>query len=165
MIGHLTPSQVVAPIGKTRRWRESSKAGTQGCRKIDRECLLWLAFRLCQLPLLLSRALTAAAWRSRTSISCVLSFDCSSIVIAGFFGGRSSTGKYSFAEVGASARASINDELELAQPPSSERLSNNTAPAARDVICLLEFGASMYARSTSVCGPIMAIKSPIDGVC
>ena len=92
--------------------------------------------RLSQLPPFLSRALAAAVWRSRASVNRFLSFACSSAVIAGFsrFAGRSSTGKYSFAGAGASARASIKDELELAQPPS-QTLSNNVAVAMANVIC------------------------------
>jgi hypothetical protein len=75
------------------------------------------------------RALAAADERSRASSNCFLSFACSSAVISGFagFGGRSSTGRYFGA--GASARASINEELELAQPPI-ERPNTSTAAAA-----------------------------------
>jgi hypothetical protein len=77
------------------------------------------------------RALAAADERSRASSNCFLSFACSSAVISGFagFGGRSSTGRYFGAGAGASARASINEELELAQPPI-ERPNTSTAAAA-----------------------------------
>jgi hypothetical protein len=83
-------------------------------------------------------ALPDTAWRSRASVGSVLSFACSSAVIEGFsrLGGRSSTGKYFCCGNCASARASINDELELAQPPS-ERLDNSTALTVSAVTCPL----------------------------
>ena len=92
----------------------------------------------------LAWALADAAWRSRAAVSSFLSFACSSAVIAGFsrFGGRSSTGKYFCCGDGASARASINDELELAQPPS-ERLDNSTALTASAVTCPLTYAMPM----------------------
>src|SRR6516162_3881083 len=98
--------------------------------------------------------LADAAWRSRAAISSFLSFACSSAVIAGFsrFGG-SSTGKYFYCGDGASARASINDELELAQPPS-ERLDNSTALTASAVTCPLTYAMPMHACSASIAGQL-----------
>src|SRR6516164_8429551 len=105
-------------------------------------------------------ALADAAWRSRAAVSSFLSFACSSAVIAGFsrFGGRSSTGKYFCCGVGASARASINDELELAQPPS-ERLDNSTALTASAVTCPLTYANAHACVFCEHCGPIMTIES------
>jgi len=54
---------------------------------------------------------------------------------------------------GASARASINDELELAQPPS-ERLDNSAALTASAVTCPLTYAMPMHACSASIAGQL-----------